>query len=346
MKFIPGWIIVFIITGLMALGGLGFWYWGAPSGSVGPHDGPVEKITVSTGTDAKSALLFIAQHYGYFSRHGLEVTLTIHPSGKIACQELRAGAIDIANAADFVVVESVFAGFKSLRCFGGIAAADDILVIARKDRGIQTPGDLRGKRIAVPLGTVAEFFLNRFLTFHSLTLRDVKVVDSNPGGLEEALASGKVDSVIIWERYGVPIKKRLGDQVISWPGQGGQKYYWLLVGTEALAASRPQVLERLFRALEQAEKFLQSHPKEAIGIIAGQINVDPAVVEAAWKRSTYALSLDQALLITMEDEARWMIGNKLTDQNRVPNFLHYLNGELLTRVNPRTVGIVFPKNRK
>jgi ABC-type nitrate/sulfonate/bicarbonate transport system substrate-binding protein len=346
MKFVPGWIVAFIITGLVALGGLGFWYWGVPSGSLRPHDGPVEKITVGTGTDAKSALLFIAQHYGYFSRHGLEVNLKIHPSGKIACEQLRAGSIDIANATDFVVVESVFAGFKSLRCLGGIAAADDIIIIARKDRGIQAPGDLRGKRIGVPLGTVAEFFLNRFLTFHSLTLRDVEVVDSNPGGLGEALASGRVDSVIIWERYGVPIKNRLGDQVINWPGQGGQKYYWLLMGTEALAASRPEVLERLFRALEQAEKFLQSHPKEGIGIIAQKIDLDPAMVEAAWMRSTYALSLDQALLITMEDEARWMIGSKLTDQNQVPNFLPYLNGEALTRVKPRAVDIIFPKNRK
>jgi NitT/TauT family transport system substrate-binding protein len=67
------------------------------------------------------------------------------------------------------------------------------------------------------------------------------------------------------------------------------------------------------------------------------------MVEAAWMRSTYALSLDQALLITMEDEARWMIGSKLTDQNQVPNFLPYLNGEALARVKPQAVNIIFPK---
>ena len=44
MKSVPGWIIAFIITGLVALGGLGFWYWGATSGSGRPDDGPVEKI--------------------------------------------------------------------------------------------------------------------------------------------------------------------------------------------------------------------------------------------------------------------------------------------------------------
>ncbi len=346
MKTATGWIIVFAMAGLVALGGLGFWYWGTPSGSVQPPVGPVEKITVSTGTDAKSALLFIAQHYDYFSRNGLEVNLKILPSGKKAVEQLRAGTINIANAADFVVVENVFAGFTSLRCLGAIAASDDIMVIARKDRGIQTPGDLRAKSIGVPLGSVAEFFLGRFLTFHHLTLKDVEVVNINPGGLEDALATGKVDTVIIWERYGVPIKKRLGDQAVSWPGQGGQKYYWLLVGTDTLATSRPEVLERLFTALDQAEKFLQGHPQESIKLIAQKIGLDPAMVEAAWKRSTYALSLDQALLITMEDEARWRIRNKLTDQTRVPNFLQYLNGEALAAVNPRAVSIIMTKNSK
>ena len=233
-----------------------------------------------------------------------------------------------------------------MRCLGGIAAADDIIIIARKDRGIQTPGDLRGKRIGVPLGTVAEFFLGRFLAFHNSDPQGCGSCRCSTRWSGGSPGNRKVDAVIIWEHYGADQYQRLGDQVISWPGQSGQKYYWLLVGTDALAASRPEVLERLFRALEQAEKFLQSHPKEGIGIIAQQIDVDPAMVEAAWMKSTYALSLDQALLITMEDEARWMIGNKLTDQNQVPNFLPYLNGEALTRVKPQAVGIIFPKNQK
>jgi NitT/TauT family transport system substrate-binding protein len=346
MKTVTAWFFVFAVAGLAALTGLGFWYWDSPSGPARPYIGPVEKITVSTGTDAKSALLFIAKHYEYFSRNGLEVDLKILPSGKKAVEQLQAGTIDIANAADFVVVENVFAGFKSLRCLGAIAAADDIMVIARKDREILEPGDLRGKRIGVPLGTIAEFFLGRFLIFHNLTIKDVEVVDSKPSGLGDALATGKVDAVIVWERYGVPIKQRLGDQAVSWPGQGGQKYYWLLVGTEALAASRPHVLDRLFKALDQAEKFLRDHPQESIDLIAQKIGLEPALVEAAWNKSTYALSLDQALLITMEDEARWMISNKQTDQLRVPNFLQYLNGEALAGVNPQAVSIILPKNTK
>jgi ABC-type nitrate/sulfonate/bicarbonate transport system substrate-binding protein len=346
MKAITPRTIVFMSAALILLGGLTFWYWAPSAQPLRPFAGPVEKITISTGTDAKSALLFIAQHNNYFSQNGLEVTLQILPSGKTACEQLQAGIIDIANASDFVVVEAVFAGAESLRCLSAIAAANDIMVIARKDQGILTPGDLRGKRVGVPRGTVADFFLGRFLTFNNLSLSDVAIVDVQPAGLGDALATGRVDAVIIWERYGVPIQQRLGDKVLIWPGQSGQQYYWLLVTTDALAKTRPDVLTRLFKALDQAENFLKSHKEEGIVIVARRINLDPAIVKPAWMKSTYALSFDQALFIMMEDEARWMIKNKLTGQTRVPNYLNYIDAEALAKVNPQAVSIIVPKNKK
>ena len=71
--------LVFIIAGLVLVGGLTFWYWAASSRSLWPYSGPVEKITISTSLDAKSALLFIAQDKGFFSHNGLEVTLKSFP---------------------------------------------------------------------------------------------------------------------------------------------------------------------------------------------------------------------------------------------------------------------------
>ena len=110
----------------------------------------------------------------------------------------------------------------------------------------------------------------------------MEFVDINPADLEEALATGKVDAVMVWEQWADKIESAWGDKIVSWPGQGGQKYYWLLVTTDALAKTRPEVLERLFRALDQAEIFLKSHPEESIGIIARQINLDPAIIKAAY----------------------------------------------------------------
>ena len=37
-------------------------------------------------------------------------------------------------------------------------------VVARRDRGIKNPEDLKGKIVGVPKTTIAEFFLNNFLS--------------------------------------------------------------------------------------------------------------------------------------------------------------------------------------
>jgi NitT/TauT family transport system substrate-binding protein len=342
---VKSWMFIFITTGLVVLAALTC-FLSASAQPLWADSGPMEKITVSTTADAKSALLFIAQHNGYFSKNGLEVTLKTFPSGKLGCDQLKAGNIDVANAADFVLVSEIFAGTKSLRCLGSIAAADDHQVIARKDRGILTPVELRGKRIGVPLGTSAEFFLGMFLPFYDLALKDVELINIKPPDLEDALAAGRVDAVAVWEQWIYQIKKRLGDKVISWPAQGGHKYYWLLLSTDALVKTRPDALKRLFKALHEAENFLKSHREEGIEIIAKHINLDPAIVKAAWMKSTYALSFDQALFITMEDEARWMIRNKLTDQSSVPNYLDYIDAKALAEINSQAVRIILPKNRK
>jgi NitT/TauT family transport system substrate-binding protein len=44
----------------------------------------------------------------------------------------------------------------------------------------------------------------------------------------------------------------------------------------------------------------------------------------------------------MEDEARWMIQNRLTDKTQVPNYLDYLATEALGQVNPKAVRLVLP----
>jgi ABC-type nitrate/sulfonate/bicarbonate transport system substrate-binding protein len=122
---------------------------------------------------------------------------------------------------------------------GAIAAAEDHQVISRKDRGISAPGDLRGKRIGALRGTSMEFFMGRFLTFNDLGLGDVEFLNLQPSDQEEALLTGRVDAVVVPEYWANKIEQRLGDKIISWPAQGGQKFYWLLMSTDDLPKPGP-----------------------------------------------------------------------------------------------------------
>ncbi len=55
---------------------------------------------------------------------------------------------------------------------------------------------------------------------------------------------------------------------------------------------------------------------------------------------TFSVGLSQALILAMEDEARWRIDISLTDKNEVPNYLDFLYLEALEAVNPESVTVI------
>ena len=147
-----------------------------------------------------------------------------------------------------------------------------------------------------------------------------------------------------WEPYTYEIKKRLGDRVVSWPGQNGQQFYNILVSRDQFIKAKPEALVRLFRALDRAAAFVKQNKDEALEITAQQLKVDASVLKDQWIGSKYELSLDQSLLIAMEDKARWMINHKLTEQTRLPDFLDYFYVEPLAKVDPKAVRLIIPKD--
>jgi|WetSurMetagenome_2_1015567.scaffolds.fasta_scaffold07396_7 NitT/TauT family transport system substrate-binding protein len=320
----------------------GFWSW-----KVGGPVEPVEKITISTlSNNLSSVLLVITQEKGYFRDNGLEVTLKFFPTGVLSLGQLEAGQSDIAHMGDFVLVGAIFKGAQFLRCLGSIGATDIFKVMARKDKGILQPGDLKNKKVGVARGTASEFFLGRFLTFHNLHLSEVQISNLNPVDMVAALTNDQVDAVMAWEPITYEMKKRLADKIISWDGAPGQKFYNPLVSTEEFVKVRPRALERLFHALAQGETFIKHNQDESLAIIAKWLDLDPFIFKPDWLRSDFELSLDQGLLISMEDQARWMISNKLTDQTRLPDFLDYFSVEPLAKVDPKAVRMIIPQDER
>ena len=59
-----------------------------------------------------------------------------------------------------------------------------------------------------------------------------------------------------------------------------------------------------------------------------------------WSRNQLALSLDQSLILAMEDEARWMMRSGLTTETTVPDFAAYVYSEALQDVKPEAVNII------
>ncbi len=123
-----------------------------------PTSGPVEKITVGTLLIGVNGLLFIAKDKGFDKAHGLELNITVYQTGIDTVREVRANRLDLASCAEFVFVNEILAGNTDLRCLSALGSGDIIELIARRDRGISRPEDLRGKTIGVPGEPRQSFF--------------------------------------------------------------------------------------------------------------------------------------------------------------------------------------------
>jgi NitT/TauT family transport system substrate-binding protein len=336
-------VILSIAAGLIIIGGAYLWFPAFRWGPVKHYAGPVEKITIGTDRTGTNALLWIARTRGYDQEQGLELAIKNYQAGRDAVRDLKAGRLDLACCAEFALVSEILAGAADLRCLVAISSGEIDELIARRDKGINRPEDLRGKSIGVPRTTSAEFFLGKFLTFNQIALKDVTIVNVNPFDLAEALAAGKVDAVLIWEPITYEIIKKMGPNAIAWPAQEGQDFYWLLVGQEEYIKRNPGTIERLLQALAQAADFIKRQPEAAREIMAQWMQVPLADLQIAKYPKRYELFLDQALLLAMEDEARWMMRHKLTEQTRLPDFLDYFYAAPLAKILPQGVHIIIPR---
>ena len=301
---------------------------------------PVEELTIGVFKGVFSSLIWIADSQGYFSDNGLDVKIQDdYETGIAPIRDVIGGKVDIASGAEFVLVSVSFDN-KNLKAISTIDLADAIELVARKDHGITRPTDLRGKTIAIPKNTQAEFFLGRFLTFNDLSLDDVQIVGMSPSELVEALVAGTIDAAMIWEPNIYEISNRLGNSLVTFPGQSGQDFYFLMVTTNEVITARPEAIERFLNALVEAENFVKQFPGEAKDIITERLDVEADYVASVWPKNDFTTSLPQSLMLAMDDEARWSIANKLTDKKVVSNYLDFIYLDGLEALKPEAVTII------
>ena len=254
-----------------------------------------EKLRIAIYPDTVSALIYIAQEKGFFKRHGLDVSFEDYQTGVSAVNGLMAGKADAATATEFVLA---IQGFKreDLRVIAAISFSDSMEVVARRDRGIKNPEDLKGKIVGVPKTTIAEFFLNTFLSLRSILPEEVRTVDLKPTDLVAALSEGKIDAASCFPPFSDTMKKNLAGNAISWPIQGGQDYHLVLIIRDELIKTRPLAVTGLLKGAIEAEDFLKKHENEAQRIVERTLGLGHESVVSTWAKTRFRVRLDQSLL--------------------------------------------------
>jgi ABC-type nitrate/sulfonate/bicarbonate transport system substrate-binding protein len=303
------------------------------------YTGPPAQVTIGTPLLDLSGLIWIAEEHGYSAKSNLKVTVKDFDSGKDAVDALLGGEVDIAATSEFILVGKAMKEEK-IQTIGSIAKQDPHYLIGRKDRGIEKASDLKGKRIGLTRQTIPEFYLGRYLQLHGMNLDDVTIIDLKPTQVEESLIKGDVDAVLTWDPYAYSVEKSLGGNAVIWPAQSGQMMFWLLIAKLEYVARHPEVIDQLLSSFNQAEQFAVNYPDKAKKIVQNRLHTEDEYVERIWPRLRLTLSLDQGLIIAMEDESRWMIDNNLISNRKMPYYPDYIYWQGLKKVKPSSVTVI------
>jgi NitT/TauT family transport system substrate-binding protein len=302
---------------------------------------PPEPITLAANTHyAGTGLVFIAQVKGYFANEGLNVTLQPYTTGKDALDAALEGRAELATAADIPIMFAVMKEQPVSIVATIFTVEKDPGIIGRKDKGVLTLASLSGKRIGVTLGTSGHFVLDAFLIRQKLSTDDIMLRDLQPQALPEALLKGEVDAVATWEPYLGALRTQLGANGMIFYSEGIYELPFNIAGTRDYVVNHPETIKKLVRALVRAERFCKDEADAAHQIIASAINVSLEHMRDLWPTFQFNVTLDQSLLLTLEDETRWAIKNKLTSRTDIPNYLYHIYLDALHAVTPEAVTII------
>ena len=302
-----------------------------------PKVEPVQKLTVSFTYQPQSTLMHLALAKGYFREEGLAVEPQLYTFGKAALQAVLDGKADIATAAETPIMFNILKGENILVAANIVASNSNNGIVARRDAGIASAKDLKGKRIGYTPGTTSDFFFSSLLTAHGIDRKDVREVGLKPEEMLDALLAKKVDAVSTWNYPLAQISHALGDKGLVIYDKDIYTETFNIVAQRDFIEKHPATVQRFLRGLIKAEEFARKNPEEAQGLMSAASRVDRNLVREVWDNFQFRVGLDQILLITLEDETRWAIDNKLTDQTEMPNYLSHMYFDGIKAVRPEAI---------
>lgn len=305
---------------------------------------PLPKVSLITTTAPFSAASLLAHSRGWFRDAGVDVTLIERPSGRMALSELSDGQGDFATAAETPIM---FALLKStpIKVIATLGISfDNTTLVCRRDRGIRTSDDLPGHRVGFAPGTNSQYFLDTFLEYRGLKQDSVERIPLKPDEMLPALYDGKVDVLACWSPLNHQALARLGDNGQELRIGAIYRWSWNLVARNEELANGPLAVP-VIRALMRATDEIRRDPLGCARELSPVIGMPVDKLVSVWKQTSFDVSLDQSLLLNLEQQARWAMASGLTDQKEIPNFLGCISSTALRTVDAELVTLVDGKGR-
>lgn len=302
--------------------------------------GAGDRIVIGVSPALTAALTIIAQQQGYFASQGADVEVRVIESGTRAVAMMLNDELDVSESTPFLLVKKGFER-KDFRIYAQVSVAgNDNMIVARRDRGIRTLADLKGKRIGVLLGGFPNYVLDLMLLGAGFDTSQVTLQPEENSRLAPLLASGALDAACLYGGWAETAARELGANGIVFHDEAIVRVTVVHAAKTRTLERSPERFERILRAYLQAEEYVRKHPDAALKAVVEYLKLDATMARRVWKPTMTHVALEQALVKDMENLAQWQLDTGQVAAPKAPNALELIHFGSLTAVAPKRVTII------
>ncbi|MGP3535825.1 ABC transporter substrate-binding protein [Microbacterium sp. RD1] len=256
-------------------------------------------VSVSALPILSTGALYAGIEEGFFAEHGLDLGIESVSTLPAAISAVQGGTTDFGFAGTLPLMQALQNGIpvQIVAPFAGIApgyydkmkageegyTTEVSALLTMRDSGIDSPGDLDGKTVAVSdVQGQAELTTRYVIDENGGDSESVTFTVLSPADAYNALLAGQVDAAY----SAVPIiltAEEDGAQVISWPGVEALKEgpTSVIVATDQFVADNPEIVSRFNCAMRSVTTFASENPDAVRAAMADALDVDPETYASA-----------------------------------------------------------------
>ncbi|OCJ63216.1 sulfonate ABC transporter substrate-binding protein [Agrobacterium tumefaciens] len=222
-----------------------------------------------------------------FAKDGIKVTWVQSAGSNKALEFLNASSLDFGSTAGAAALIGRINGnpIKSVYVY---SRPEWTTLVTRKDTGISTVADLKGKSIAVTRGTDPHIFLVRALADAGLSEKDVSLVLLQHADGKLALQRGDVDAWAGLDPLMASAEVENGDRLFYRKPENNT--WGVLNVREAFAKEHPQIVSRVIATYEVARKKAVAEPEVLKAALVNATKLSDNVIAKQLERTDLSYS--------------------------------------------------------
>lgn len=263
-----------------------------------------DKVKIFSGTDEHWVQLQVAKARRFFADEGLDAEITVFTTGAAATEAFRAGRGDFISAGDLPSA----AMWKSGAAVGIAPMSSDTEIfgiVGKND--INSPADLRGRRVATKMGSTGEFLLYRYLAKGGLTPADVKVIDLAPPEMVISMVHGDIDAFAWLAPFTTRAISSGKNVKLVTNAKGLANNRIIMSVTRSFRDKNPELVRKVLRAMYRGTEFVRSNPEEATKNWAAAVQGDVRQSLQVIRLIDYNMTFDSAFVADMNELAQFMV---------------------------------------